>query len=251
MTQNIAAWVTVTLPSRYGSFANRQKSCSTHPRRRLRTRVTPPTALAKRSSSDPDVTTLEAAVISAGLQLARSCDFRIERYLSKTEMFATARAAAEQLENTSRGFSGRSALRKPMIGKWNLLFTDSTAVIKNKGSITGLGSLPGAQCSRVQVILEAGGRAQTVESVTVFGLLNSENSLIGKWKLTGKTGQRLEVTYAEAILMGKSKIRADSKAVLDTTYCGETVRIGRSPSGDLYVFERAKSIVPLPDEDDK
>ncbi len=91
----------------------------------------------------------------------------------------------------------------------------------------------------MQVCLERNGRARTEESVSVLGIMNGENSLLGKWRLTGKGGTTLEVTYAEAELMGRTKLRADSKAVLDTTYCGDRIRIGRSASGDIFVFERA------------
>jgi len=161
------------------------------------------------------------------------------------DLFAAAREAAESLEATEvRGFgvSGK-VLQKRICGKWVLLYTDSEAVVKNGGSITGLGSLPGADCSRVEVILEASGKAKTIETVSVFGLINGDNTLTGRWKLSGKNGITLEVTYAEAILLGRTKLRADSKAVLNTTYCGESIRVGRSPSGDIFVFERVLPLV--------
>lgn len=117
--------------------------------------------------------------------------------------------------------------------------TDSDAVEKNGGSITGLGNLPGARCTWVEVVLEADGKARTVEGIEVFGgVMQGKNELVGRWQVGGKGGRVLEVTYASAILMGKTKVRADSKAVLETTYCGDRLRVGRSGHGDVYVFVR-------------
>lgn len=142
------------------------------------------------------------------------------------------------LERTVGGFgSNNNKLTALLQGKWKLVLTDSLAVEKNAGSITGLGSLPGAQCLGVSVILNKDGSARTVEKIKVFGgLINGENTLQGTWRVTGKG--ILEVTYASAVLLGKSKIRADSKAVLRTTYCSQKLRLGRSGSGEFYVFAK-------------
>ena len=112
--------------------------------------------------------------------------------------------------------------------------TDSEAVVKNAGSITGLGNLPFAQCLCVNVVLEKDGRAKTVEKVKVMGgVSEGENVLTGKWTVDRDV---LNVTYANAVLMGRMTLRADSKAVLKTTYCSDSIRVGRSQSGDVYAF---------------
>lgn len=157
---------------------------------------------------------------------------------SKPESFEAAKSVVSQLERSAGGF-GASRLRKILVGTWRLIMTDSVAVEKNGGSITGLGSLPGARCTWVEVVLGSDGKAKTVEGIEVFGgMMSGENQLVGRWELGGKGGRTLEVTYAKAILMGRSTIRADSKAVLETTYCGEKIRVARNSTGEVYVFER-------------
>lgn len=158
---------------------------------------------------------------------------------SDPRQFEKAVQDVAQLEINAAGFGAPARLRALLPAVWQLVLTDSDAVRKNAGSVTGLGSLPGARCTRVDVVLAKDGRAKTVEKIEVFGgLMNGENALVGKWTLTGKAKSILEVTYASAVLMGKSTVRADSKAVLKITYCSRDVRIGRSESGDFYVFVR-------------
>lgn len=151
-------------------------------------------------------------------------------------LFEVAAHQVSNLERTVGGFgSNNNKLTGLLQGKWKLVLTDSLAVEKNAGSITGLGSLPGAQCLGVSVVLSKDGSARTVETIKVFGgLINGDNTLQGTWRVTGKG--MLEVTYASAVLLGKKKIRADSKAVLRTTYCSQKMRLGRSGSGEFYVF---------------
>lgn len=170
-------------------------------------------------------------------ELQALCEYRVEKFPKQEDLFASALDLASQLESSRAGFGGQR-LEKLLPGRWRLLLTNSPPVIKNAGSITGLGALPGAKCSKVEVVLERGGRASTEEAVSVLGLMNGVNALTGKWRLGGKGNSVLEVTYAEASLMGKSKFRADSKAVLETTYCGDQIRIGRSKTGDVFVFQR-------------
>lgn len=202
-------------------------------------------ALAKptrRREADVDLSALEDAVLQATGELRKLCDWKVEKYIGKTDAFRRAVDAAEALEGSRSGFSSATKLFATLPGRWTLLYTDSAAIVKNAGSITGLGSLPGAKCTRVQVVLEPNGRARTEESVSVFGFLNGENTLVGKWKLAGKRGNTLEVTYASAILMGRTTLRADSKAVLDTTYCGDRIRVNRNKSGDIFVFQREPKV---------
>lgn len=147
----------------------------------------------------------------------------------------SARVAA--LEQTA-GFGPSRDIRRFMPGTWRLAATDSDAVARNAGSLTGVSKLPGTRCTRVEVVLQPEGTAQTVESITTGVFLRTVNSLVGKWSLTGNPPIILEVTYAQARLFNRINLRADSKAVLRTTYCSQTVRIGRSRSGDFYVFIR-------------
>lgn len=160
---------------------------------------------------------------------------------SQSEKFTSAAEAVSKLEQSVPGFGASAGrLKSLMPGTWTLIMTDAAAVEKNAGSITGLGSLPGARCKSVNVELGLDGKARTVEAIKVFGgLMDGENTLIGKWRLTGKSSRTLEVTYASALLMGKTSIRADSKAVLETTYCSSKLRVGRSKSGEFYLFVRA------------
>lgn len=199
-----------------------------------------PSASTRGTSSDASLTELEDDLLKAVEALSVACGRKVETYVRNVELFARAEECASKLEKTRSGFGASSPrLITSMPGTWTLVLTNSKAVIKNAGSITGLGALPGAKCTKVQVVLEPNGKARTEETVAVLnGLISGENTLLGKWKLTGKSGRTLEVTYADAVLMGRTKLRADSKAVLETTYCGEKLRLGRNSKGDVFVFER-------------
>lgn len=187
-----------------------------------------------------DAAELEKTVLSsvATLQEKLGTD-QIHKYRTVLpDLFSEAKATVSSLEQSPGGF-GSARLRHQLVGTWRLVLTDSTAVEKNAGSITGLGSLPSTRCKWVEVVLKSDGGARTVEGIEVLGgLIKGENTLVGKWKVGGKGGRMLEVTYASAILMGKTTVRADSKAVLETTYCSERLRVGRSGGGDVYVFVR-------------
>ena len=193
-----------------------------------------------------DSTALETAFLSALDELktaVRSNPPELHRYRQEApSQFEQVITCIEDLEKSVSGFGASVGYKfKSFIpGTWELVVTNSKAVEKNAGSITGLGSLPGAKCIQVKVQLEKDGKARTVEKVKVFGgLVTGNNALEGKWRLTGKQASTLEVTYAQAVLMDKAKLRADSKAVLNTTYCSAQIRIGRSPSSnDFYVFIR-------------
>lgn len=187
-------------------------------------------------------TELEEIFLDSLRELEQSAgDVSLHRYRKlQPDKFEKAAAAVRALEQSNGGFgASKGKLQTLLPGNWKLLLTDSVAVEKNAGSITGLGSLPGAKCKSVVVELNRDGKARTVEGIEVFlGLMKGENALIGKWRLAGKTGRTLEVTYASALLMGKTTVRADSKAVLETTYCSERLRVGKSEGGDFYVFVR-------------
>lgn len=81
------------------------------------------------------------------------------------------------------------------------------------------------------------GQAQTTENVSLmFNLIRSRIVLLGKWSIEKRDA--LHVTYANAVMFDRWRLRADSKAVLKTTYCSKRVRIGRSANDDFYVFVR-------------
>lgn len=214
-----------------------------YPTPRRRARLPPNKVLIARTQTETD---LEENVLESLRSLQQSVgDVGLHRYKRlQPEKFAVTETAVRTLEQSTGGFGGGgSKLRTLLPGNWELVLTDSVAVEKNAGSITGLGSLPGAKCKKVTVELDRDGAARTVEGIEVFaGLMKGENALIGKWKVTGKGGRMLEVTYARALLMGKAKVRADSKAVLETTYCSERMRVGRSKGGDFYFFLRKQEV---------
>lgn len=184
---------------------------------------------------------LEGALLDAVARLKEaSSSGGIETYVKRQEEFAEALQCVEALEKTRSGF-GTSAgsggkLKALIVGRWNLVLTNSQAILKNSGSIMGL---PGATCKGITVVLEESGKAETIEDIsTMFNLVSGENKLMGKWRLAGKSGRSLEVTYANALLMGISKIRADSKAVLECSYCSDALRVGRSSANEVFVFTK-------------
>ncbi len=64
-------------------------------------------------------------------KLQTACEFRVERYVKQTDLFEEAVSAARELESSRTGFAqGGSRLAKLMPGRWTLLLTDSTPVIK-------------------------------------------------------------------------------------------------------------------------
>jgi hypothetical protein len=147
------------------------------------------------------------------------------------------------LEDTfTSGFTASDSVRKIFAGRWKLIFTNSVAMMKNGGSIIGL-PFPGSCCRTVEVALDLNGTASTTERMDVLnGAMTWTNALIGTWTLSGPSGRNLEVTYAEAILFGGMRLRSDSKAVLKTSYIGKKVRIGRSSSGAIFLFERIEHV---------
>lgn len=192
----------------------------------------------KRKGSAPrDASQLEAMLLSA-LQVEKASGHVIEQGSSRHERTSSAVVALEGLTGFGTRGTGRTRL---LSGLWRLAATDSPAVAKNAGSISGLAALPGVRCSSVAVALRRDGAARTVEEVKVLGFVG-RNILEGTWTVAGKGEDRLEVTYASATLVGGFKLRADSKAVLTTTYCSKDIRIGRSGKGDFYVFVKDDNV---------
>lgn len=205
-------------------------------------------ALAERASRRPaeketDVDAAEDRVLAVVSKLSDACEGRLDQYeVREPALFADALEAVDDLELTAKfgrkgGFQV-SSFQKAVTGAWTLLLTSSAVVVRNKGGLTGL-PIPGAYCTKVEVTLQANGRAETKEILS-WGFLRTSNSLLGKWTMTGKGDRILEVTYAEAIILGVSKMRADSKALLETTFVGKNVRLGRSKTGDVYLFKRVQ-----------
>lgn len=220
-------------------FPSRNRNCGTTLLRRRRAHAIRPIVAKVKGPTDVEDALLESINTLCKAQNTDEPLLHLFRKKSPAD-YEKAVLQVSELEKSVGGFSGIAGgkLKRFLPGNWELVLTNSQAVEKNAGSITGLGSLPGAKCLQVRVILQKDGKAKTVEKIKVFGgLMQGENSLEGKWRLSGK-GDVLEVTYAQAVLMGKNKIRADSKAVLTTTYCSQRMRVGRSSSGEFYLFVR-------------
>lgn len=185
----------------------------------------------------------ESCLLDQVGRLQAACDGRLDLFSArKPEATAILLEDIDAIERWARthpgaGFGSKS-IESMIAGRWVLLFTDNAAIIKNKGGITGF-PVPGTHCTRVEVSLDSSGRAQTVERLKL-GFLAPTNDLIGKWSLSGKSGRILQVTYAEAVICGGPTLRADSKAVLETTYLSQDLRVGRSKSGDVFLFRRVK-----------
>jgi hypothetical protein len=198
----------------------------------------------RRARGDVDKSAAEARVVDLVSKLSAACQGRLDRYEAlEPALFADALDAVTPLEASAKrgqkgGFQAVS-LQQAMNGRWSLILTNCAVVQKNKGGLTGL-PLPGAHCTSVEVNLLANGRATTVEHLRC-GFLRTSNSLVGKWAMTGKGDRFLEVTYAELIILGGPNLRADSRAVLETTYISDCLRIGRSKTGDIYIFRREQN----------
>lgn len=181
----------------------------------------------------------EKALCKVCEELLDRCGPCLDRYQrDEPDLFNKAVSEASSIEAmASSGSPSRSKFLSAVCGTWNLMLTDSVAVIKNKGSVTGL-PLPGFRCVGVDVVLNKDGTASTVDRMQFGGgALNVKNILSGRWTLGGADGRTLEVSYEEAKLLNGLKFHARSKAVLRTTYVGSVLRIARS-SRDLFVFKR-------------
>jgi hypothetical protein len=198
---------------------------------------------ARERSSFPDSSRRlmqEENIFALCSELSSRCGGEIAKYdLLEPDLVSKIVASVGDLESmVVAGFGASKTRSKTIVGRWQLVFTNSSAIARNNGSIIGF-PFPGSRCESIDVFLDCNGNARTIERiVTLNGLLRWTNSLVGKWSLTGQTGWRLEVTYAEAILFGRMKLRSDSKAVLETSYVGSLLRLGRSSSGTIFVFKR-------------
>lgn len=195
------------------------------------TRALSPRASAKTSPATED------ALLEACNALNTAHAGRLDRYALSAPLFTTTLASLTALEGTSSGRGTgfrRASLASALVGTWVLVLTDAAAVIRNRGGLTGL-PVPG-HCAEVRVVLGPRGKAVTQECLRV-GFVTLRNRLEGTWAVGGKKGTMLEVTYEDAVLAGV-RLKAESKAVLETTFVGEKVRVGRSGGGEFYVFEK-------------
>lgn len=214
-----------TMPSRYTRGASRKRSAT----------ITPLISRATDNSPPQEEKDLLSAIDVYAVEPTSAKPSHILR--TEHVHYKTLCDKVSALER-SAGFSLPKQAQKHMTGTWRLALTDSAAVDRNNGSITGLSKLPGATCSSVAVTLDQNGSARTVETVRWLAVTTARNCLTGKWRFNGRGNDLLEVTYAEAVLFGRFSFRADSKAVVRTTYCSRGVRVGRSRSGEFYVFVR-------------
>lgn len=144
-----------------------------------------------------------------------------------------------KLERAAAGFDTANRLRTRLPGTWRLTATDAPAVAANGGSVTGFASFPGASCSAVDVVLQSSGTAATVEALKLFSFLKTQCTLNGSWSISVDGSDTiLQVTYEAANMFGLFNLKAKSKSALLTTFCGNSIRIGRSRSNDFYVFTR-------------
>lgn len=182
----------------------------------------------------------EKTLLSLCDELVNRCGPFLHKFASQEPtLFERALAEVPSVEGLMvTGFQEPTKrLRSLIVGEWGLVLTNSNAIMRNKGSVTGL-PVPAARCVGVEVALENDGSARTIDKLQFAGgALKFTNMLIGKWSLGGKNGRALEVTYEQALLLGGPKFYARSKAVLVTTFVGSSIRIGRS-SNDIFVFKR-------------
>jgi hypothetical protein len=129
-------------------------------------------------------------------------------------------------------------------GEWRLLFTDSKPMIKNRG-VTGLASIPLVSYVDLLQRFDSRGFAETLEVIKTppFGT-RAESSLKGN--LTALTGQVIEHSYFDIKLAGGFSAAGESDfsrktAVLAITYLSEDLRVCRSPSDALFLFERVSA----------
>eukprot|EP00179_Madagascaria_erythrocladioides_P024187 CAMPEP_0198336414 /NCGR_PEP_ID=MMETSP1450-20131203/20984_1 /TAXON_ID=753684 ORGANISM="Madagascaria erythrocladiodes, Strain CCMP3234" /NCGR_SAMPLE_ID=MMETSP1450 /ASSEMBLY_ACC=CAM_ASM_001115 /LENGTH=168 /DNA_ID=CAMNT_0044041153 /DNA_START=1 /DNA_END=507 /DNA_ORIENTATION=+ len=131
---------------------------------------------------------------------------------------------------------GRAPARSPLlVGTWDLAYTNSKAVRRNKG-VTGVGALlPFAKLVGIRQVLEEDGSAKTVEILSVAGRPVT-NVLSGKFAARNDTV--FEQTYESADLGPFRSLKNTSKAVLAVTFLRGALRICRNQRGELFVFRK-------------
>mmetsp|Transcript_31355 Transcript_31355/g.76837 ORF Transcript_31355/g.76837 Transcript_31355/m.76837 type:complete len:181 (-) Transcript_31355:156-698(-) len=133
-------------------------------------------------------------------------------------------------------------------GTWRLLYTDSPPMIKNKG-VTGLGGIPLVGFEGLTQTLNSNGTAVTEEVLKIPPFGTRCTSFL-RGNFTAVSPQIFEQTYVDVKLgsvfdSSASKVGSDvffSKAVLAITYLSEELRVCRSPSEALFVFERVQAM---------
>jgi len=187
-------------------------------------------SLPKRKESEVEKDVLEAAKESGpGFDSDPPAQQKLIDLLEELE-------ALNGIENPARSAS--------LWGTWQLLFTNSPPMLKNKG-VTGLGSLPFVAFEELTQEFQSDGSAETVEILRMppFGT-PARSTLRGS--VVAASPQVIEQTYVDVQLASVFKSQADSvgsdnyfsKAVLAITYLSDALRICRSPSGALFLFQR-------------
>jgi len=137
-----------------------------------------------------------------------------------------------------------SARSSRLWGKWKLCFTDSPAMLKNKG-VTGLGSIPFSGFVELTQTLRSNGTAVTEEVLTVPPFGKESRSFL-RGQVLQVAPEVIEQTYVEVSLGGVFNSNSGdvggevffSKAVLAIAYLSEQLRICRTRSDHVFVFER-------------
>lgn len=165
--------------------------------------------------------------------------------LSENQEHSKIATLVAKLERIAAGFDTANRIRTRLTGIWRLSATDAPAVAANRGSITGFARFPGTSCFAVDVVLRPDGAAATVEALKVFPNRKTQCTLDGSWSvLVDGSDVVLQVTYEEARLFGFVSLKAKSKATVLTTFCGSSIRIGRTRSGHFYVYTRLSDTSP-------
>uniref|UniRef100_A0A7S0VTA1 Plastid lipid-associated protein/fibrillin conserved domain-containing protein n=1 Tax=Hemiselmis tepida TaxID=464990 RepID=A0A7S0VTA1_9CRYP len=138
-----------------------------------------------------------------------------------------------------------SARSSRLWGSWRLRFTDSPAMLKNRG-VTGLGSVPFTGFVELTQTLRSNGTAVTEEVLTVPPFGKESRSYL-RGQVVQVAPEVIEQTYVEVSMGGffnsnSGDVGGDvffSKAVLAIAYLSENLRICRTRSDHVFVFERA------------
>lgn len=199
-----------------------------------------PVSIVAKKRGLPDVDVVEKELLDALKSLSAAKSGVPEYVLSRGALeCSTLAPLISKLERAAAGFDAANRLRTRLPGTWRLAATDAPAVAANGGSVTGFASFPGTSCSAVDVILQPDGTAATVEALKLFAFFKTQCSLNGSWSVAvDGSDVVLQVTYEAANMFGLFNLKAKSKSALLTTFCGNSIRIGRSRSNDFYVFTR-------------
>lgn len=151
-------------------------------------------------------------------------------------------AASLELEAKGRDIPGSlqaEAVRAGLLGDWRLVFTDSAPALK--GGVSGLGGLP--FCSSVAVLQRLSEGSPAAQCIEVVGLpLGVRNAVIlkGSWMVDEDAMLLCEYSSSEVAggSMPEGMATAQRTVVTATSHLGTRLRLERSQSGSLFVWER-------------